>query len=308
LRLLQASSILLAGNPLAQQKDRSLRNSIPGVLHVARPNGNAAPVVLDSPHSGTQYPADFTCVAPMNVIRKAEDSFVDELFEAAPECGASLQRALFPRAYIDPNRSLQDIDAALLAGPWPVPLCPSEKTRFGHGLVWRICPPDYPIYDRKLEVVEMQERIDTYWRPYHQALRQTLDETYRRFGSVWHINCHSMPTAPLPYAYGGASGWGDFVLGDRDGSTCSPDFTEFVAETLRSYGYDVRINDPYKGVELIRAHSNPEQGRHSLQIEINRSIYMDETRLERTAGFAVLQKDLTRLVSAVCEYARDRIP
>lgn len=284
-----------------------LRTSIPGVLHVARPNGNAAPVVLDSPHSGNQYPADFSCVTPMNIIRKAEDSFVDELFAAAPECGASLQRALFPRSYIDPNRSLQDIDLALLADPWPDPLSPSEKTRLGHGLVWRICPPDYPIYDRKLEVAEMLERIETYWRPYHETLRQSLDETHHRFGAVWHVNCHSMPTMPVPYAYGGSTGWGDFVLGDRDGSTCSPDFINFVAETLRGLGYDVRINDPYKGVELIRAHSDPEGGRHGLQIEINRSIYMDESRLERNGGFEALKKDMTRLVSAICDFARGQL-
>jgi N-formylglutamate deformylase len=284
-----------------------LHTRIPGVLSVVKPNGNAAPVVLDSPHSGTEYPADFSCVTPMSIMRKAEDSFVDELFKAAPECGASLQTALFPRSYIDPNRSLQDIDAALLAGPWPESVCPSEKARLGHGLVWRICPPDHPIYDRKLEVSEMRDRIEIYWRPYHETLRRTLDETHERFGGVWHVNCHSMPTSVMPYAQGGISGWGDFVLGDRDGSTCSADFTHFVAETLRGYGYDVRINDPYKGVELIRAHSDPANGRHGLQIEINRAIYMDERRLERNAGFTALQDNMTRLIDAICRHARDQL-
>ena len=111
----------------------------------------------------------------------------------------------------------------------------------------------------------------------------------------------------MPYAQGGISGWGDFVLGDRDGSTCSADFTHFVAETLRGYGYDVRINDPYKGVELIRAHSDPANGRHGLQIEINRAIYMDERRLERNAGFAALQDNMTRLIDAICRHARDQL-
>lgn len=281
-----------------------MRTLIPGVLEITNPNGATAPVVLDSPHSGTQYPDDFGCIAPAHVIRKAEDAFVDELFAAAPECGASLLRALFPRAYIDPNRALDDIDQALLDEAWPDPVRPSEKTRLGHGLVWRICPPDHALYDRKLPVAEMCGRIDTYWRPYHAALRAALDDAHRRFGAVWHINCHSMPTLVTPAAPGGSPGWGDFVLGDRDGSTSAPEFTNLIAETLRGYGYDVRLNDPYKGVELIRAYSNPGQRRFGVQIEVNRSIYMDELNVERNGGFADLQDNLTRLTEVVCAYAR----
>jgi N-formylglutamate amidohydrolase len=281
-----------------------VRSLIPGVLEVTKPNGAAAPVVLDSPHSGTQYPADFGSIAPAHVIRKAEDAFVDELFAAAPQCGASLLRALFPRTYIDPNRSLDDIDQALLDEAWPEPVRPSEKTRLGHGLVWRICPPDHAIYDRKLPVAEMRGRIDTYWRPYHAALRGALDEAHRRFGAVWHINCHSMPTMAAPGMSNAPSGWSDFVLGDRDGSTSDPEFTNLIAETLRGYGYDVRLNDPYKGVELIRAYSDPGRRRHGVQIEINRSIYMDELNVERNGGFAGLRDNLTRLTEVVCAYAR----
>jgi N-formylglutamate amidohydrolase len=278
------------------------------VLEITKPNGAAAPVVLDSPHSGAEYPADFGCIAPIHVIRKAEDAFVDELFAAAPDRGASLLRALFPRSYIDPNRSLEDIDQMLLDEAWPEPVRPSEKTRLGHGLVWRICPPDQALYDRKLSVAEFRARIDAYWRPYHAALRHSLDETHRRFGAVWHLNCHSMPTMPAPYAPGGASGWGDFVLGDRDGSTCDPAFIDLMGETLKGYGYDVRFNDPYKGVELIRAYSNPGQRRYSVQIEINRSIYMDESSVERNGGFDDLRDNLTRLIDVVCAYARGTAP
>lgn len=277
---------------------------IPGVLEVTGPDGSAAPVVLDSPHSGTRQPADFGCIAPSYIIRKAGDSFVDELFAAAPECGASLLRALYPRSYIDPNRSLDDIDQTLLDEAWPEPLRPSEKTRLGHGLVWRTCPPDHALYDRKLTVAEMRGRIDTYWRPYHAALRGALDEAHRRFGAVWHINCHSMPTMGAPNGLNGSPGWGDFVLGDRDGSTCDPAFIALIAETLTGFGYDVRFNDPYKGMELIRAYSDPGRRRYSVQIEINRSIYMDESNVERNGGFSDLRNNLTRLIDVVCDYAR----
>lgn len=280
-----------------------MSTTIPGVLYTKKANGSSAPVVFDSPHSGADYPADFDFIAPIDVLRKSEDAFVDELYAAVPECGANLQAALFPRSYIDPNRSLMDIDPELLDEHWPEPLAPSEKTRLGHGLIWRMCPPNYALYDRKLRAHEVRERIDTYWQPYHQTLREMLDSAFERFGQVWHINCHSMPAAGVPQLPG-VTGQIDFVLGDRDGTTCAPEFTAFVASTLKGFGYRVRMNDPYKGVELVRAHSDPKNGRHSLQIEINRGLYMNEENLERDHGFETLKENLTRLADAVCEYAR----
>jgi len=282
-----------------------LSTSIPGVLYIKKANGSSAPVVFDSPHSGADYPEDFECIAPMAVVRKSEDAFVDELYAAVPECGASLQAALFPRAYIDPNRSLLDLDPELMDEPWPEPLEPSEKTRLGHGLIWRMCPPNYALYGRKLRTAEVRDRINTYWRPYHSALRDMLDLAHEKFGEVWHINCHSMPAAGVPQLPGARdSRRVDFVLGDRDGTTCAPEFTELVAKTLRAFGYHVRFNDPYKGVELVRAYSDPARGRHSLQVEINRALYMNEFSLERAEGFAGLQKNLTCLANILCDYAR----
>lgn len=284
-----------------------LITEVPGVLYIKRANGNSAPVVFDSPHSGADYPEDFDCIAPMEVVRKSEDTFVDELYAAVPDCGASLQAALFPRAYIDPNRSLMDLDPELIDELWPEPLAPSEKTRLGHGLIWRLCPPDYALYDRKLRTTEVRSRIDTYWRPYHQALQGMLDTAQVQFGQVWHINCHSMPAAGVPQQPGiGNGGRIDFVLGDRDGTTCDPEFTKLVASILQGFGYRVRVNDPYKGVELVRAHSDPSNGRHSLQIEINRALYMNELSLERGAGFNTLQTNLTRFATVVCDYARSK--
>ena len=284
-----------------------LITEVPGVLYIKRANGNSAPVVFDSPHSGADYPEDFDCIAPMEVVRKSEDTFVDELYAAVPDCGASLQAALFPRAYIDPNRSLMDLDPELIDELWPEPLAPSEKTRLGHGLIWRLCPPDYALYDRKLRTTEVRSRIDTYWRPYHLALRGMLDTAQVQFGQVWHINCHSMPAAGVPQQPGiGNGGRIDFVLGDRDGPTCDPEFTKLVASILQGFGYRVRVNDPYKGVELVRAHSDPSNGRHSLQIEINRALYMNELSLERAAGFNTLQTNLTRFATVVCDYARSK--
>lgn len=274
----------------------------PDVVSVRDGRGSLVPVVFDSPHSGANYPSDFRHVIPIEKLRRAEDMYVDELFGDAPDYGATLIAALFPRSYIDPNRSLEDLDPELLAETWPGPMRPGEKARLGHGLIWRLCPPDMNLYIEKLSPDDVRRRIEGYWRPYHDALRQALDSLYERFDAVWHINCHSMPSATRgPFLNGG--GQADFVLGDRDGTTTSPAFMHLVRDCLRGLGYSVKVNDPYKGVELVRAYSDPARGRHSLQIEINRALYMDEASFEQLPRFRELKADLGRLIRTICDHA-----
>jgi len=276
-------------------------------LRITEPQGAPAPVVFDSPHSGTDYPDDFGTIAPLSVLRRSEDAFVDELFAAAPRHGAPLIAALFPRIYIDPNRDLIDLDPAMLDGPWPDPLVPSRKTELGVGLVWRIMPPDSRLYDRLLTVAEVRARIERCWQPYHHAVATAIDETHRRFGKVWHVNCHSMPAMGNAASEDGPVPRAEFVLGDRDGTTCEAGFTAFVAGELRDMGYEVKINEPYKGVELVRRYSDPARGRHSLQLEVNRKLYMDEAAIEKSDGFDCLKANLDQLTAAICRYARERV-
>ena len=160
-----------------------------------------------------------------------------------------------------------------------------------------------PIYSRKLRVDEIDRRIERCHVPYHEALTRLLDETHRTFGVVHHLNCHSMNSVAGVMGEGGVGKVrADFVLGDRDGTTCDPAFTEFVRATLTVMGYAVRLNEPYKGVELVRAHSNPARGRHSLQIEINKRLYMDEAARTPHAGFEALQARLLDLTEAITDY------
>lgn len=271
------------------------------------PEGIVAPLVLDSPHSGTTYPEDFGTAVPREALRNAEDSYVDELYASAPRHGALLIAARFPRSYIDPNRSVLDIDTALLDAPWPGPALASRKTQLGVGLIWRVLDTGAPIYARKLSVEEVMRRIVAYHQPYQKAVKDALDATHAHFGAVWHINCHSMPAFSSAISEEGpGKPRADFVLGDRDGTTCAPEFTALVAGNLRARGYDVKVNDPYKGVELVRAFSDPKAGRHSLQIEVNRRLYMDERTREKTPGFARVQADLDALVASVAAYAIER--
>ena len=163
------------------------------------------------------------------------------------------------------------------------------------------------MYDRKLTVDEVRQRIDRFWRPYHAALGHLIEGAHRRFGCVWHVNCHSMPSvSSVKSPEGPGHERPDFVLGDRDGATCAPEFTGLVRATLAGMGYRVTVNDPYKGVELVRAYSDPAAGRHSLQVEIKRALYMDEAAIAPHGGFDRLRADLTRLIEVICDFARAR--
>lgn len=276
---------------------------IPGVLSRHIPTGTPAPLLLDSPHSGFDYPADFQPIAPMELLRTGEDAFVNELYGAAPEKGAILIEAHFPRVYIDPNRADTDIDPDLLSDVWPTPLNPTEKSRLGQGLVRRLAVPGVPVHGRRLTAVEVRSRIDRFYRPYHHAVSGAYDELHRRFGKVWHINCHSMKSVGTAMNTDVGVKRPDFVLGDRDGTTCDPAFVKLAFEVLSDLGYSVAINDPYKGVDLIMRYSDPSAGRHAMQIEVNRALYMHEGRIARNDGFGALKQDLTQLLDAVVAFA-----
>jgi N-formylglutamate amidohydrolase len=271
------------------------------------PTAPHVPLVLDSPHSGRDYPADFGSAVPVDLLRQAEDTYVDELYASGPAHGATLIAARFPRSYIDPNRSLLDIDASLLGAPWPGPAIASRKTELGIGLIWRVLDSGEAIYGRKLSVEEVKQRIVLYHQPYQRAVKDAIDEAHEHFGAVWHLNLHSMPAVSGRVSEEGpGKPRADFVLGDRDGTTCDGDFTATVAEALRGMGYEVKVNDPYKGVELVRAFSDPKAGRHSLQIEVNRRLYMDERTRAKSPGFDKLRADLDRLLQALAAYAAER--
>ena len=263
------------------------------------------PVVLDSPHSGFEFPADFGAIVSEFDLRDGEDCFVDELYAPATDLGIPLLAARFPRTYLDPNRHRGDIDLALIdGGHWPHEYLPSGKAKIGKSLIWRTLDDGRPIYSRPLSVDTVVKRIERCHQPYHRALVELMDAAHARFGAVYHLNCHSMNSVAGKMGEGGeGSERAEFVLGDRDGTTCDPRFTEFVRATLATMGYEVRVNDPYKGVELVRAYSAPARGRHSLQVEINKRIYMDEAVRKPNEGFAQLQRNLTELVGAIGEYA-----
>jgi N-formylglutamate deformylase len=258
-------------------------------------------LVLDSPHSGTQYPADFLFSCDAQALRRAEDTHVEKLYDFAPSLGVHWVEAHFPRSYLDANRNTTEIDETLLDAPWPgaieLDAKVMSKVRLGKGLVWRSLDDATPIYSRQLGVSEVLARIANCWQPYHAAVQSAIDAAYAQHGYSIHINCHSMPAIASSSAtdFPGEA-HADFVVGDRDGTTANPALSQLICSFLKSLGYSVAYNHPYKGVELVRRYSNPSTQRHSVQLEINRKLYMHEETLAITPGFAPLKKHLQSLV------------
>mgnify|MGYP000128969263 FL=1 len=258
-------------------------------------------LVLDSPHSGTQYPADFMFSCEALTLRRAEDTHVEKLYDFANGLGAHWVEAHFPRSYLDANRNTTEIDDTLLDAPWPGAIETDAKVmskiRLGKGLIWRTTDDGLPIYNRLLSVAEVEARIAKCWQPYHAAVASSIDAAYAQHGYSIHINCHSMPAIASSNAtdFPGEA-HADFVVGDRDGTTANPLLSKLVCSFLESLGYRVAYNHPYKGVELVKRYSNPAAQQHSIQLEINRKLYMDESTLEMTTGFAPLKLHLHSLV------------
>lgn len=271
------------------------------------PDCDPIALVCDSPHSGTVFPDGFQCAVSRQEMRQGEDNHIQTLWNAAPRVGATLIEATFSRVYIDPNRSLEDIDPALLSEPWPEPLSPGEKTRLGKGLIWTRLDGNTNIYDHPLSVSEVRKRIDHYYKPYHATLSAAIESRYRQFGGLWHLNLHSMPhNAYERMGIQSDRKLADFVLGDHDGKTCSPEFIALIESFLLDKGYSVARNDPYKGVALIAQIGDPSKNRHSLQIEILRPLYMDEHTREPNEGFEALQSNLTQLLGVVRDHIVSR--
>lgn len=279
----------------------------PVLVRLPPESDRALPLVCDSPHSGTSYPDDFGHAIGRAALRQSEDTHVDALWSRVPAVGGTLVCATFPRSYIDTNRDEADLDVSMIEGTWPHPARPSERTlALGMGLVWRETPQRRAIYARRLAPGEVERRIAAYWRPYRHALAARLDEAALRFGGYWHLNLHSMPSnAYERLAMPRSQALADVVLGDRHGTTCAPEFTAVVSEALRAQGLRVALNDPYEGADLVRTAGAPARGRHSLQIELNRALYMHEPTREPSEGYDALKTALDAVIELLAGYVRE---
>jgi N-formylglutamate deformylase len=274
---------------------------IPDVLHALQPR-KGVPLVFDSPHSGTVFPEDFSCNATERQLRMNRDIFVDELFAHVTGQGAGLLCALFPRVFVDPNRNAGEIDPSMLAEPWPEPLKQTRKTKAGLGVIRKYIVKGVPMHDRPIGVEEVRGWLETYHAPYHRTLAEMLDHAYRRHGAVWHVNCHSTKSKGAPSNIDEGQRRADIILSDLDGKTTNPDFIEFVAECFRAKGYSLSLNYPFRGAELIHRFGDPDNDRHSIQIEINRALYIDEVTYEKSDGFEGFRRDLEAVTGRLAAF------
>lgn len=276
---------------------------------IRRPDADTPeiPLLFDSPHSGNDFPGDMRPAVDIRILRKNEDAFIDELFGSATALGATLIYATFPRTYCDTNRSELDVDPAALDGEWDLPAEPSEKLKNrGAGVVPVKVHGMTEIYDRRLTVDEVKQRLQTCWWPYHNAMRSELDRLYGAHGSVWHINCHSTRARGNVTDPDGESERADFILGNRNGETCSAEFMATMEEFLKGRGYSVDINWPMKGVELVRRYGDPANNRHSLQIELNRKLYMDEAAIEKNDLYPKMVALMADMNATMADYVRSQ--
>ena len=269
---------------------------------ILRPARQTVPLVLSSPHSGRDYPARFAAAARLDplALRRSEDSFVDELFAAAPACGAPLLRARFPRAFVDVNREPYELDPAMFEDTLPSYVnTRSAQVRAGLGTIARVVAGGAEIYRGKLRFAEARARIREYHRPYHAALADLIDATRRRFGFAVLLDCHSMPSIGCSTDRDTGAPRVDVVLGDRFGNSCPPRVTAAAERTLAALGYAVQRNVPYAGGYTTQRYGRPRDGVYALQIEINRALYMDEASLERGPGLAAVAADMTAVIEAL---------
>ncbi|HZQ00795.1 MAG TPA: N-formylglutamate amidohydrolase [Reyranella sp.] len=274
------------------------------------PERQMVPMVVASPHSGALYPAGFLSqtAVPLAALRRAEDAFVDELFGAAPGLGIPLLAARFPRSYVDANREPYELDPGMFEGPLPRPLNHrTTRVAAGLGMIPRVAASGEAIYRGRVPADEIERRLESCWRPYHVALSMLMEQTYSLFGGALLLDAHSMPS--------GASGVGvrdrehriDVVLGDNHGESCAAELIECAERFLVKRGLRVLRNQPYAGGFTTQRYGRPSLGRHALQIEINRALYMDEGRHEKLAGFGSAQLLMTELLEEVGREAAERL-
>lgn len=264
-----------------------------------QPSEQLFPLVVDSPHSWSENPADFRPVCAKKDLLTSWDAWVDELFSSIVKLGAPLLSARFPRFFLDLNRGRDDIDLAMIDGALPFPVNPTAKSQKGFGLLRRNALPGVYVYNELIPAERVVRDIETYYDPYNLALQSVIEATYEKFGRSVHLDCHSMKSRGNAMNDDPGQLRPDIVVSDTFGETSDPAITHFLAECFSNAGLTAQVNDPYQGAELIRKFSDPAKGRHSIQIELNRALYMDEKAFTKLPmGFPKLQSQISRILES----------
>ena len=258
-----------------------------------------APIIFNSPHSGSSYPNEFLTASRIDLptLRRSEDSFMDELIGDLGDRGFAVIRVHFPRSYVDVNREPYELDPRMFIGRLPsFANTRSMRVAGGLGTIPRVVGDGQEIYRERLSVDDALSRIETLYKPYHRALRRLINKVHQAFGTVVVVDCHSMPSIGVSRDEPRRP---DMVIGDRYGTSCAPLLPDLVEDTMTRLGYSVGRNKPYAGGFITEHYGNPASGLHAIQIELNRAIYMDERRREKSARFAQVAADFAALADVL---------
>ena len=275
---------------------------------VILPAAQSSCVVFASPHSGRDYTWSFMRKTVLNehAIRSSEDAFVDQLFECAPEYGATFLKAGAPRAFVDLNRARDELDSALIEGVRRIRHNP--RVASGLGVIPRVVANGRAIYRGKMSLHEAQERITDYWEPYHDKLQGLLDLAHARHGQTVLVDCHSMPHEAMDGVMRAGIRRPDVVLGDRFGAAASSDVVDRIEAAFAAAGFVVTRNAPFAGAYITQAYGKPAIGQHAVQVEIDRSLYMNEKLIRPNGDFEAVQAALRAVVKEVALIGQGRIP
>jgi N-formylglutamate amidohydrolase len=258
-----------------------------------------APIIFNSPHSGSVYPLDFLDASRIDLVslRRSEDSFMDELIGDLSQRGFPVVRVNFPRSYVDVNREPYELDPRMFTGRLPsFANTRSMRVAGGLGTIPRVVGDGQEIYRDRISVDDGLARIEALYKPYHRALRRLINKAHQSFGTVVVVDCHSMPSVGVSRDEPRRP---DVVIGDRYGTSCAALLADTVEEAMRALGYSVGRNKPYAGGFITEHYGNPASGLHTVQLELNRAIYMDERRRERGPRFEKVAMDFAALADAL---------
>src|SRR5882757_7537013 len=273
------------------QSDRELSSP----FEILEPALWRAPIIFNSPHSGSVYPLEFLNASRIDLaaLRRSEDSFMDELIGGLSDRGFPVVRVNFPRSYVDVNREPYELDPRMFTGRLPsFANTRSMRVAGGLGTIPRVVGDGQEIYRERHDVDEALNRIELLYKPYHRALRRLINKAHQAFGTVILVDCHSMPSIGVSRDEPRRP---DIVIGDRYGTSCAPLLPDLVEELMSGLGYSIGRNKPYAGGFITEHYGNPASGLHTVQLELNRAIYMDERRRERSPRFAQVATDFTAL-------------
>lgn len=275
---------------------------------VQHPDNRTSCVVFASPHSGCDYPSDFVrrTLLDQYSIRSSEDAFVDQLFDAAPQYGAPLLRADAPRAYVDFNRSADELDPALIEGVRRIGHNP--RVASGLGVIPRVVANGRSIYRGKISLTEAEHRIDRFWKPYHHKLQSLLDDAHRSHGQAILIDCHSMPHEAMDGIAHSGIRRPDVVLGDRFGAAAGGEIVDRVEAAFAGAGFCVVRNAPFAGAYITQAYGRPSREQHAIQVEIDRSLYMNEHLIRRNRQFDSVRERLHAVIAEIAAIGQMRVP